>query len=51
MIGVLYQPTAWTELQPNADPALVVEWLDRPGEDFALAVWGHDGPRIMEFVD
>jgi hypothetical protein len=50
-IGVLYQPTAWEELRPNPDPALVVEWKDLPGEYYALAVWGHDGPRIMEFVD
>ena len=48
-IGVLYQPEAWVEVNP--DPALVVEWTDRPGEYYALAVWGVDGPAIMEFVD
>lgn len=48
-IGVLYQPDAWREVDP--DPALVVEWRDLPGEYYALAVWGVDGPAIMEFVD
>lgn len=48
-IGILYQPEAWVEVRP--DPALVVEWADLPGEYYALAVWGVDGPRIMEFVD
>lgn len=41
--------TLWAQVRP--DPALVVEWTDRPGEYYALAVWGHDGPRIVEFVD
>lgn len=48
-VGVLYQPEEWREVEP--DPALVVEWKARPGEYYALAVWGHDGPAIMEFVD
>ena len=48
-VGVLYQPQEWQ--QPEPDPAVVVEWKDAPGEFFALAVWGHDGPAIMEFVD
>lgn len=49
MVGVLYQPQEWQHINP--DPALVVEWNDRLGEYYALAVWGHDGPQIMEFVD
>jgi hypothetical protein len=47
-IGILYMPDSWVEVNP--DPALVVEWKDRPGEYYALAVWGADKPRIMEFV-
>lgn len=47
-IAVLYQPESWQVRKP--DPALVVEWIDRPGEWYALAVWGGDAPRIMEFV-
>lgn len=49
MVGVLYQPSEWQRVNP--DPALVVEWADLPGEYYALAVWGVDGPRIMEFID
>ena len=48
-VGVVYQPESWTEINP--DPALVVEWKERPGEYYALAVWGGDRPEIMEFVD
>lgn len=48
-IGVLYQPAEWSK--PNPDPALVVEWKDVPGEYYALAIWGGDYHRIMEFVD
>lgn len=48
-MGVLYQPESWREVNP--DPALVVEWTDRPGEYYALAVWGGDRAAIMEFVD
>lgn len=48
-IGVLYQPEEWHEVDP--DPALVVEWEDRPGEYYALAVWGGDQAQIFEFVD
>jgi len=48
-IGILYMPETWTEVQP--DPALVVEWKDIPGQFFALAVWGGDRARIMEWVD
>lgn len=48
-VGILYQPEEWQEVEP--DPALVVEWKDAPGEYYALAVWGVDGPAIMEFVD
>jgi hypothetical protein len=48
-IGVLYQPAAWTEVKP--DPAVVVSWSETPeGEYSALAVWGGDYHRIMEFV-
>jgi len=47
-VGVLYQPEEWRRANP--DPAVVVEWLDRPGEYYALAVWGVDRPWIMEFV-
>lgn len=47
-VGVLYQPTEWREVRP--DPAVVVEWRDRPGEYFALCVWGGDRAQIMEFV-
>ena len=48
-VGVLYQPEEWILVNP--DPALVVEWKDLPGEYYAIAVWGVDMPRIMEFVD
>src|SRR5438067_1058324 len=48
-VGALYQPESWTERNP--DPAVVVEWKDLPGQYFALAVWGADYHRIMEFVD
>lgn len=48
-VGLLYQPEGWEEVRP--DPAIVVEWKDRPGEYYALVVWGPDRPRIMEFVD
>jgi len=48
-IGVLYQPESWRDVNP--DPALVVEWSDVPGEYYALAVWGGDRARIMEWVD
>ena len=48
-VGVLYQPEEWEEINP--DPALVVEWQAEPGVYYALAVWGDDGPAIMEFVD
>jgi hypothetical protein len=48
-VGLLYQPEGWAEAKP--DPAIVVEWKDRPGEYYALVVWGPDRPRIMEFVD
>jgi hypothetical protein len=47
-IGVLYQPAEWTAVNP--DPAVVVEWIDRPGEYYALMVWGVDGPAIQEFI-
>jgi hypothetical protein len=47
-VGVLYQPEEWQEVNP--DPAIVVEWKDAPGEFYALAVWGGDRARIMEFV-
>lgn len=48
-LGVLYQPDAWEEMKP--DPALIVSYKDLPGEYYALAVWGGDRARIMEFVD
>lgn len=48
-VGVLFQPEEWEEVRP--DPAVVVEWKDLPGQYFALAVWGGDRARIMEFVD
>lgn len=47
-VGVLYEPTTWREVKP--DPALIVEWKDLPGEFYALAVWGGDRARIMEWV-
>jgi hypothetical protein len=47
-IGVLYQPAEWTHVDP--DPAVVVEWRDRPGEYYALMVWGVDGPGIQEWI-
>jgi len=47
-VGLLYQPEEWVELRP--DPAVVVEWKDRPGEYYCLCVWGGDRARIMEFV-
>ena len=49
LVGVLYQPEEWR--QANPDPALIVEWKALPGQYFALAVWGPDYHRIMEFVD
>lgn len=49
---ILYQPTEWTSLVPtpkNPDPALIVRWTqDSPWK--CLAVWGHDGPHIEEFL-
>lgn len=48
-VGLLYQPEGWAA--PKPDPAVVVEWECRPGEYYALAVWGPDRPRIMEWVD
>jgi hypothetical protein len=48
-VGLLYQPQGWMEVKP--DPAVVVEWACLPGEYYALAVWGGDRARIMEFVD
>lgn len=48
-VGVAYQPEEWLEAKP--DPALVVEWAERPGEYYVLAVWGGDRPELMEFVD
>lgn len=47
-VGVLYQPDQWREVEP--DPALIVEWRDRPGEYFALAIWGGDRGQIEEFL-
>lgn len=47
-VHLLYQPAEW--LQVNPDPAIVVEWIDLPGQYFALCVWGADRPQIMEFV-
>lgn len=50
IIAVLYQPDAW-ELKPEpVDPALVIRYVGNP-QWYCLAVWGHDGPNIMEFVD
>jgi len=50
--AVLYQPTGWEELKhavPDPDPALLVKrYADSEFE--CLAVWGHDGPHIKEFV-
>lgn len=48
-VALLYQPEEWQQVDP--DPAIVVEWKDRPGEYYALCVWGGDGAAIMEFVD
>lgn len=47
-VGVLYQPETWHQVDP--DPAIVVEWRDRPGEYFCLAVWGGDRAQIEEFL-
>lgn len=47
-IGVLYQPQEWTMVRP--DPAVVVKWKATQ-KYAALAVWGGDYSRIMEFVD
>lgn len=51
--GILYQPETWNEkkvAKPSPDPALVVRW-DAEDHWHCLAVWGHDGPRIEEFMD
>jgi len=51
-VGVLYQPETWHQVDP--DPAVVVEWRDRPGEYYCLAVWGgtrNDRGQIEEFID
>lgn len=49
---ILYQPTKWDRLAPvpkDPDPALIVRWTeDSPWK--CLAVWGHDGPHIEEFI-
>ena len=47
--GILYQPESWAEMRP--DPALVVEWDARPGEYYALAVWGGDSAEITEWLE
>lgn len=47
-IGILFQPAAWIETNP--DPALVVEWRDLPGQFYVLAVWGEDAPQIQEWT-
>lgn len=48
-LGVLYQPESWRQIDP--DPALICEYTDLPGEYYALAVWGGDRAKIMEWVD
>jgi hypothetical protein len=51
-IGLVFPLDHTWMVQREVDPALVAEWEDRPGEYYALAVWGKkDRPRIMEFVD
>jgi len=51
-IGLVFPLDHTWMVQKRVDPALVAEWKDRPGEYYALAVWGRkDRPRIMEFVD
>lgn len=51
-IGVLYQPDAWKPAPVVIDPAVVCVFKDGDPNDYrCLAVWGHDGPNIMEFVD
>jgi hypothetical protein len=51
-IGLVFPLDHSWMVQKQVDPALVAEWKDRPGEYYALAVWGKkDRPRIMEFVD
>lgn len=47
---LLLSEATWTEHKLVVDPAIVVEWHDCPGEYYALAVWGGDYHRIMEFV-
>jgi hypothetical protein len=48
-VAVLFKPKEWHLLPAKADPALIVEWKDRPKEYYALAVWGGDGAGIREF--
>jgi hypothetical protein len=51
-IGLVFPLDHTWMVEKQVDPALVAEWKDRPGEYYALAVWGRrDRPRIMEFVD
>jgi hypothetical protein len=51
-IGLVFPLDHTWMVEKGVDPALVAEWKDRPGEYYALAVWGRkDRPRIMEFVD
>ena len=47
-VAILYQPHEWRQVDP--DPALVVKWKGVDGY-YALAVWGGDRARLMEFVD
>ena len=49
---ILYQPNAWSQVvhkAPNPDPALLIKrHAEQPFQ--CLAVWGHDGPLIHEFM-
>lgn len=50
--AILYQPTGWSEPKfqvPDPDPALLVRKTQKDQWQCA-AVWGHDGPNIMEFT-
>lgn len=49
VVGVLYMPTSWDEivLPEKKDPALV---FAKNNQFYCAAVWGHDGPNIMEFT-
>lgn len=51
-VGLIYQPKQWAvfeSIPADPDPALIVRW-NKESEWKCIAVWGHDGPHIEEFL-